>query len=52
MEAIQDFFHINLNNGQSVRKNVVLLDNTKSFNIEFKKRETRDEYRIFFKRFI
>lgn len=49
MEAIQDFFHINLNNGQSVRKSVVLLGNTKSFNIEFKKRETRNEYRIFLK---
>lgn len=46
VESINDFFKINLKNGDSVFKKIKLVNN-KVFEIKFQKRETRDEYRVF-----
>lgn len=45
VEAILDFFKINLQNGGYVYKSILV--NSKSFTVKFQKRGTREEYRIF-----
>lgn len=48
IEAINTFFKINLKNGESKTVDIILLGETRMvYPIEFKKRETRNEYRIF-----
>lgn len=49
VEAIRLFFNINLNNGETTNVNITLTQNNINYKIGFKKRETRDEYRIFLK---
>lgn len=49
LEAINVFFNINLGPSETVNKNIVLLSNNRSFPVNFKRRETRNEYRIFLK---
>jgi hypothetical protein len=47
VEAIQDFFKISLKNGKSVMRRIKNISSGNVFEVEFKKRNTRDEYRIF-----
>jgi 5-methylcytosine-specific restriction protein B len=47
VEAVRDFFKINLNNGESVEIKIILVPSNKEYIIRFQKRETRGEYRIF-----
>jgi hypothetical protein len=47
IEAIRDFFIIELVHGESKVINIQNVSTQKSFDIEFKLRETRNEYRIF-----
>jgi hypothetical protein len=47
IDAIKTFFNINLKNGDKTNINIHEKKSGKIFNIEIKKRETRDEYRIF-----
>ena len=47
IESIRDFFKINLVNGASVEKKIILIPNNFEYDIKFQKRETRDEYRVF-----
>lgn len=47
IEAINDFFKINLNNGGFTFKDFILTPKGQNYKIKFQKRETRDEYRIF-----
>jgi hypothetical protein len=47
VEAIRDFFQIELKNGESKLINIQNTLSKNNFKIEFKLRETRDEYRIF-----
>ena len=49
VESINDFFQIKLQNGASIIKKITLSPKNIEFNVEFKKRTTRDEYRIFLK---
>ena len=46
-ESISDFFKIELENGESTVKDVLLSHNNKMFSVEFKKRKTREEHRVF-----
>lgn len=46
-ESINEFFKIDLDNGETILKKISLSDSDKLFEVEFKKRETRNEYRIF-----
>jgi len=46
-EAVNSFFGIDLDNGQEETKQIINLSTENNFNIIFKKRETRNEYRIF-----
>ncbi|MCG8234984.1 hypothetical protein G1K46_01605 [Tenacibaculum finnmarkense] len=47
LEAINIFFDIHLKEGESITKEIVLSASSNSFSVEFKKRRTRNEYRIF-----
>jgi 5-methylcytosine-specific restriction protein B len=47
IESIRDFFKINLVNGASAEKKIILIPNNFEYDIKFQKRETRDEYRVF-----
>jgi hypothetical protein len=47
IEAIRDFFNIELKHGESKIISIKNLSSQNSFEIEFKLRETRNEYRIF-----
>lgn len=47
VEAIREFFNVELKNGESKVISVVNLSSKNSFGVEFKLRETRNEYRIF-----
>ena len=46
-EAVNSFFGIDIDNGQEETKQIINLSTNGNFNIIFKKRETRNEYRIF-----
>lgn len=46
-ESIEVFFKISLDNDESLTKNILLVDSDKVFEVQFKKRRTRNEYRIF-----
>lgn len=47
VEAIKDFFNISITNGNSVIKKIKNVSSGNVFEVEIKKRKTRDEYRIF-----
>ena len=47
VEAIRDFFQIELNHGESKVINIKNTQSGNSFEVEFKLRETRNEYRVF-----
>lgn len=47
VEAIRDFFNVELNHGESKIISIKNISTQNSFNVEFKLRETRNEYRIF-----
>lgn len=47
IEAVTEFFKIELDNGDQIYKNIILLPQGENFNVKFQKRETRNEYRVF-----
>lgn len=47
IESINDFFKINISNGQYLVKKIILIPSNMEFDIKFQKRETRNEYRVF-----
>lgn len=49
VDAIQDFFKISLSNGESTTIEILNIASGNKLPVEFKKRETRGEYRIFLK---
>lgn len=49
VESVKYFFKVDIANGESVSKIVNLLPSNSKFEVTFKKRETRDEYRVFLK---